>query len=199
MAAKKQYASVSEVLRDAAPDKAFRKEFDEHISERQLIKRLIALRAARGLSQRDIAEKIGCTQSRLSKLENSKDADIKLGDLKAFADAVGCDLPAWPLPRDMKPTDEVKYHTVAIMKNMDELSQLAKSDEKIAEGVARFFFELFVNFSLMLGDSAKRLPCRSDDSPYFDVRLDCDCGDTSDPPRDACNEVDAGRLAQPAS
>jgi len=191
MAAKKQYSSVSEVLRDAAPDKAFLKEFDEHIAERQLIKRLIALRAARGLSQRDIAEKIGCTQSRLSKLENSKDADIKLGDLREYAAAVGCELLVGPLPRDMKPTYKVKCHTAAIMKSMDDLAHLAKSDKEIAEGVGDFFHELVVNFVLRLRDSAKRLPRRSDDLPYFDVRLDCERLDTSDPARNAYNEADA--------
>ena len=197
--AKKQYKTVSELVHDIAPDDEFRAAFDARIADRALIKELLALRAARGLSQKDIAESIGCSQSRISKLENAKDADARLGDLRAYAAAVGCDLPAWPVSRDMKPTDKVKCHAFAIKKHMDDLAALAKSDEKITEGVARFFYDLFVNFTLMLGDSAKRLPRRSDDSPYFDLQLDCDCCDASDPPGHACIEADAGLSAKAVS
>ena len=171
MADKKQYASVSDALRDVAPDDAFQADFDQHVAERRLIKELLILRAARGLSQHDVAGFIGCSQGRISKLENAKDADVRFGYLQEYADAVGCDLVAQPVPRDMKPVDKVKGLTFAIKRHMDDLAQLAKTDEKIASGVAGFFHELFVNFTLMLGDSAKQLPRRSDESPYFDLQL----------------------------
>jgi len=167
----KQYASVSDVLRDVAPDNAFRAEFDQRIAARRLIKELLALRGARGLSQRNIADHIGCTQSRISKLENAKDADVRFGDLRAYADAVGCELAAQPMPREMEPVDKVKCHFHAIKEHMDDLAQLARLDEKIAGGVAAFFGECFLNFSLMLGDSARRLPPRSDALPYFRIEI----------------------------
>ena len=169
--ATKQCASVSEVLRDIAPDDAFQAEFDQRVAERRLIKELLVLRAARGLSQRNIAEHIGCTQSRISKLENAKDADVRFGDLQAYADAVGCDLAVEPVPRELEPVDRVKCHAVAIKKHMDDLAQLARSDEKIAEGVAAFFGECFLNVTLMLCDSATRLPLRPDSSPYFRIQI----------------------------
>lgn len=61
-------------------------------NEQPLMNELIAVRDAKGLSQKDIAETVGCTQSRISKLENAKDVDVRLGDLRAYANAVGCDL-----------------------------------------------------------------------------------------------------------
>ena len=103
MADKKQYTSVSDVLRDVAPDDAFQADFDQHVAERRLIKELLALRAVRGLSQREVADFIGCSQGRISKLENAKDADVRFGYLQEYADALGCDLMAQPVPRDMKP------------------------------------------------------------------------------------------------
>ncbi len=171
MADKQQYSSVSEVLRDIAPDDAFQAEFDQHVAERRLIKELLALRAARGLSQRNVADHIGCTQSRISKLEYAKDADVRFGDLRAYADAVGCDLAAQPIPRELQPVDKVKCHVHAIKEHMNDLARLARSDEKIAKGVAGFFGECFLNFSLMLGDSARRLPLCSDASPYFRIEI----------------------------
>jgi transcriptional regulator with XRE-family HTH domain len=136
-----------------------------------LVKYLLGLRAVKGLSQKDIAEAIGCSQSRVSKLESAKDDDVRLGDLKAYATAVGCDLIAHPIPRDIKPVDKVKCHALAIKQNMDKLAELARSDEKIAEGVAAFFYECFVNVFFMMGDSAKRLPLRPDALPYFQINV----------------------------
>lgn len=88
MGEKKQYTSVSEVLGDIAPDKNFRAEFDEHIASRRIIKQLISLRAVQGLSQKDIAKKLACTQGYISKLENGRDSMAKLGDLQSFAEAL---------------------------------------------------------------------------------------------------------------
>ncbi len=196
--AKKQYASVSQLIRDIAPTDEFRDEFEARIKSRTVIKRLLAMRAVRGLSQEDVAQRMDCSQSRISKLENGKDADARLGDLQAYADAVGCDLSAWPVPRDMKPTDKVKRHAFAIKKHMDDMAKLAKSDENIAEGVGRFFYSLFVNFTLMIGDSAKNLPRRPDDLPYFDIiQLDGDTDAPSDASRPDCI-VERPELCAPA-
>lgn len=180
MARQKQYTSVSEVISDIAPDESLRAELDARIADRKLIKYLLGLRAVKGLSQQDIAKAVGCSQSRISKFENAKDDDVRLGDLKAYAKAVGCDLVAHPIPRDMKPVDKVKCHAVAIKRNTDELAQLAQSDENIAEGVAAFFYECLVKVILMLGDSAKRLPLRSDASPYFRIDINRIEDDSSD-------------------
>jgi len=171
MANRKQYTSVSELVRDMAPDPEFRAAFDGRVARRKLVKELLAMRAVRGLSQQDIAQKLDCTQSRISKLENTSDDDIRVGDLRAYAEAVGCELAVCPIPRDMKPVDKVKCHAFAIKTHMDDLARLARSDEKIAEGVGGFFFELCVNFFRLLGDSEKLLPKRPNDLPYFDLQI----------------------------
>ena len=181
MAEQKQYSSVSEVIGDLAPDDSLSAELEARIASRKLIKYLLGLRAVKGLSQQDVAKEVGCSQSRISKLENAKDDDVRLGDLKAYAEAVGCDFVAHPIPRDMKPTDKVKYCAVAMKENMDKMAQLARSDEKIAEGVASFFLECYVNVILMLGESAKRLPLRPDASPYFKIDITTIENDASDP------------------
>ncbi len=186
MASKKKYTNVAELVRDTVPDEEFHAAFEEHVAQRKLIKRLVALRAARGMSQSDVAAKMACSQSRVSKLENATDEEMRLGDLRAYAKAVGCDLVACPIPHDMKPVDTVKYHTVTIKKHTDDLAELAKADESIAEGVAGFFFELFANFIWMLGDSAKRLPLRSDGTPRFRVKAKLEVDDDEKPPALPC-------------
>ena len=184
MANKRQYTRVSELVHDMAPDPEFGAAFDQRVARRRLIKELLAMRAVKGLSQQDIAGKLDCTQSRISKLESSTDDDIRLGDLRAYAEAVGCGLMVGAVPRDLKPVDKVKGHVFAIKKHTDDLAKLARSDEKIAEGVARFFFELVVNFSRLVGDSVKQLPKNSNDVPYFDFGLQVKVVEQEDRPSD---------------
>ena len=169
---KRRYTSVSGLLQDVAPDLETRVATEKRISSRRLVKQLLARRAVKGLSQQEIAQKLDCTQSRISKLESSSDDDIRLGDLRTYAEAVGCEFGYGIVPQDMKPVDKVKGHVFAIKTHMDDLSRLAQTDETIVTGVANFFFELFVNFARLVGSSAKLLPLAPDESPYFQVQID---------------------------
>ena len=82
--AKKQYKTVVEMARHVARDKAFSDKLQKRIAERKVVKQLVALRSAKGLSQADIAKAMGCTQSRISKLESGVDNDLRLGDLENY-------------------------------------------------------------------------------------------------------------------
>jgi transcriptional regulator with XRE-family HTH domain len=47
---------------------------------------------AAGLTQAQMAAKLRCSQSRISKIEDSQDADLSLGDIQAYARIVGLKL-----------------------------------------------------------------------------------------------------------
>src|ERR1700726_538855 len=88
VAQNRQYDDVVAMVQDLLGE-SFAEELRDGIARRRLVKRLFVLRSAQGLSQSDIAEKMGCTQSRISKLESGSDADLRLGDLQTYADALG--------------------------------------------------------------------------------------------------------------
>ena len=58
----------------------------------RLVDQLILARVAAGLTQGQLAAKLRCSQSRISKMEDSEDAELSLGDLKEYASAVGLKL-----------------------------------------------------------------------------------------------------------
>ncbi len=58
----------------------------------RLIDQLIIARVAAGLTQAQMAAKFRCSQSRISKIEDSQDADLSLGDIQAYARIVGLKL-----------------------------------------------------------------------------------------------------------
>jgi predicted XRE-type DNA-binding protein len=58
----------------------------------KLIDQLILARVASNLTQAQMAAKLRCSQSRISKIEDSQDADLSLGDIHAYARIVGLKL-----------------------------------------------------------------------------------------------------------
>ena len=107
---KAEYTSVAEMVRSVSDDPQFADEFDRRVNSRRLVKHLFALRSAEGLSQKDIADRIGCSQSRISKLESGNDDDLRLADLAAYLRALGLDLCAQV--RQMLGAMHVEVHRV---------------------------------------------------------------------------------------
>ena len=84
---KRRFTNVVDLVRDLV-DEEFAHELEEQIAARTVLKSLIAQRVVRNISQEDIAQRLGCTASRVSKLENSRDSDLTLGELAAYASAL---------------------------------------------------------------------------------------------------------------
>ena len=82
------YRSVDEMLRGHG----YRRVADavrQLSAKTKLIDQVILARVAAGLTQSQMAAKLRCSQSRISKIEDSQDADLSLGDIQAYARIVG--------------------------------------------------------------------------------------------------------------
>lgn len=155
MSKKKQYRSVTEMVRATADDPAFATGVERKISERNVINFLMGLRAAAGLSQSEIAAKMKCTQSRISKLENGKDDDLRIGDFHAYAEALGLELTIVLEKEGRTVVDEVKHHAFAIKRCLNRLAELAAKDETIAKGVRGFIGEAAYNLARIVEDAVR--------------------------------------------
>ena len=90
-ASARTYRSVDEMLRGHG----YRRVADavRQLSiKTKLIDQLILARVASNLTQSQMAGKLRCSQSRISKIEDSQDADLSLGDIQAYARIVGLKL-----------------------------------------------------------------------------------------------------------
>lgn len=85
----RRYASVSDLLLKEAGSAEVRTEISSLNARTAVVRQLAALRARAGMTQADLAQKIGCTQSRISKIEASKDEDITLGVIDDYVQATG--------------------------------------------------------------------------------------------------------------
>lgn len=188
--ARRTYTSVSEMLADLAPDQDIQKEYAEHSAARAVISHLMALRAIKGMTQQDIADHMRCTQGRVSKLENSFDADLRLGDVDDYAAALGCAVGITITPKRQNCMDRIKYHAFQIADELEHMTTLAETDDAMVEGVAHAHLETLVNMVRLVAESASTLPCRSETQrPY--LRIDIRSAELLDDP-DPC-ETDTAR------
>ncbi len=165
----KRYKTVSEMIRQLSEDKEFGDKFDRQISGQTLSKTLFAMRCSMGITQSEIASKMNCTQSRISKLEKSGVDAIKVSDLIAYAQALGLNL-SISFHKEMTSVESVRFHALQIKKHLDYLADLSHRDDDIFKGVKDFYSEYLVNILRLFKQSVEKLPKESvQKGPVFEV------------------------------
>jgi len=153
------------MVRNLSDDREFADAFSKRLSGRCLIKILTVLRTREGLSQAELADKLGCKQSKVSKMESGDDADLRFGDLVNFTGAVGHEMRILLVPEGQSLVDEVKMHAFIIKRFLDRLVSLAGEDNEIVEGVADFLEEATFNLTRMVKKAAAALPPLPEEPP----------------------------------
>ena len=154
----KRYTSTEDMLSASGLDDSLRDQIRDRIESRQIIKKLLALRVRQGKSQRDIADAFGCTQSRISKLENGTDEEIRLGDLVRYFQSLDHGLSLFIAKSEWGAMDQIKYHAFEIKRCLTRLVELVQDDPKIGKGVANAHFKTLADVAKIIIDSAKTLP-----------------------------------------
>lgn len=182
---KKRFADVSEMIDSVSDDSSFNEEIQKRIASRQIIKSLVAMRASQGVSQSAIADELGCTQSRISKIENGFDDDLSLRDFSAYARVLGREVHIHCPKRGEGLVDRVKYHAFQMRDALLSLVKLAHRDDKIVEGVAKLHVEAFLNIMHFLQETSSKLPpCPDSGQPYIRI-VSCESeDDASESPGD---------------
>ena len=62
------------------------------MNARRVIGRLIAIRIVKSISQRELAYRAGLSPAKVSRIECSYDADLRLADIQSYVKALGVDL-----------------------------------------------------------------------------------------------------------
>ena len=78
---------------------AFQAQVEEELAAINVAQDLVALRESRGLSQVQLAERLGVTQSAIAQLESAQPKNVELRTLVRVATALGADLDVSIRPR----------------------------------------------------------------------------------------------------
>jgi len=191
--------SVLDMIREIDDDD-FAAELETILAERRILKSLIAMRIAAGVSQGDIADKLGCSQSRVSKLERANDGDLKLDELAAYGAATGREFEIIGHRKGSTPVDRVKAYVFCIRRELQFVASLVKGDQSMAQGVSAFIGEALFNVVKAMKDAAKTLPKRPPITMELDAdELDDDCPTDPAPSRKRATRKRKGEAVPAAS
>ena len=154
---RKLYKNVKEMINDVSSDASFTNLLSKEINEKRIAKFLFYLRCQNNLTQKQMAEKIGCTQSKISKIESAYNTELSVQDLMDYGKAINLQLEVGYRRPSVKIVDLIKYHALKIKQLFDQLTDLAKDDKDLNEAIAKFHLEAFWNIDKIIKGSFARL------------------------------------------
>lgn len=117
----KQFKNVADLITGLSEDENFKKNAVKQISENGLGKFLAFLRCEHRLTQGELAEKIGCTQGRISKIESAKDENLSIKDFIDYGNALGLELEMGFRSKKMRWVEALKNVPTMILDSMAKL------------------------------------------------------------------------------
>lgn len=154
----KQFKNVNELIQSLSEDESFKKDAIKQISENGVGKFLSFLRCNHRLTQKELADKIGCSQGRISKIESSKDDALSMKDFIDYGNALGLEVEIGFRSKNMKWVDMVKYHAFQMQKYLNRIVRVAKEDKALEEGALNFCFETLKNVPVLILNCMSKLP-----------------------------------------
>ena len=141
----KRVTSGLEMVRDTASDENFQDKSDGHPADDGVSRTLADLRCSRDLTQAELAKRAGCTQSKISRIENSYDDRLKLEDLAIYARAFNMQV-SIDFARESSTTDATERLARQIRNGLDEVAEKVEhevaSDERVGESYESFLFDM---------------------------------------------------------
>jgi transcriptional regulator with XRE-family HTH domain len=155
----KRFASVSALVKATLEDKGQAEAICQKIAGAQIVNAMIRTRAAAGMTQADVAQKMSCTQSAVSKLEHSSDADLTLQDIASYLRATGGRLNIG-VGKQPSRVERIKELATGLKHELEALADLSsKSDDpSIRQSINGFFGEAWFKLFSILCTTTSKLP-----------------------------------------
>jgi len=164
----RRYASVLDMLKNEGVSSEICQQVETLNAETKVVRRLVLLRTQAGLTQSDLAKKIGCTQSRISKVEASKDIDLTLGAIRDYVKATNGRI-NFGFGMPVNHVQAVKAHAFSIKRHLELLADIAKKHDELEPHIQGFFGEAFFNILGILSECHEQMPNSA--RPEFEMSL----------------------------
>lgn len=140
----------------------------EHAEATAIVNALEGIRVRKGLRQKDVAERMKVSESTVSRFEDSRDEDLRVGDLVKYAGAVGMKLTLFMEDPSLPAAEQIKHCVFIISDLLQKLTDLAKKhhdDPAIVNGINAFRSEVLFNFFTQYLKSEERVRTVFTNSP----------------------------------
>jgi len=153
--------TASSVIAELCDDNSIARDVEARMSQTKFVSMLTEARARKGMTQKDIAAKIGTSVSKVSRFEASNDDDLRIGDAKDYLNALDLEASIAFFDKSMPTTNQIKHYIFEIEKLLTHLTSIAKTcddDRQIVDGISRFRGEVLYNFMIKYIMSGKDFP-----------------------------------------
>lgn len=162
----RRYDSVQELMAGESVSHEVRSAVAHLDKETRIVDNLVQMRKAAGLTQQQLAEKLGKTQGAISKMESSKDSEITLEEMRSYCQATNQKIMLC-IGTPMNHVESVKWHAFGIKEHLSLLAHMAHADEDMKQAIQAFFGEAFFNILTILGKCQEEMP----NSKEVEVRI----------------------------
>ena len=149
MAKKRRFTSVGDAVAFLAEDDAVRKEVEEEVGNSRIVDNLLQLRVGKGVTQRELAERMGCDPSKISRMEAGNDLQLKMGDVLQYLSALGVTMSLFFEDTSLPAAGQIKPHVYAIQEQLGKLVEIARQvdgDEEIITKIHAFCGDVLFDF-----------------------------------------------------
>lgn len=126
----RRYGSVAELMSGECVPKEVQDMVTELGRETQLTKQLARMRLSAGMTQEQLAEKMGCSQSCISKWESGRDEELDIQTLLGYSKATGKRI-ALLIGTPFKHVEAINLHLSALQKRLLALAALAHENGEL--------------------------------------------------------------------
>jgi transcriptional regulator with XRE-family HTH domain len=133
---------------------------EKEIAQSWIVNKLLQIRIDKELSQKELAQKMGCDPSKISRMEAGNDLQLKIGDIAQYASALGIQINMVFEDTTLPVAEQIKCSVFSIHEKLEQLVGLAKQvdgDEAIINAINSFYKEVLFNFLVRFKDSHEKL------------------------------------------
>jgi transcriptional regulator with XRE-family HTH domain len=153
----RQYESIQALMRGEGISKEIQQAVKELERETHLTKQLACMRAAAGLTQEQLAEKLQCSQSCISKWEAGRDEDLEIRTIRAYSDATNQRI-GLLIGKPLNHVEAINLHLSAMQRRLLALAALAREHDELESGINAFFAEACLNIFAILAKCQAQMP-----------------------------------------
>jgi transcriptional regulator with XRE-family HTH domain len=163
----RRYSSVADLLRGQNVCEKMQEDVASRSDEKKIATLLASMRAQAGMTQEELAEKIGRTQGSVSKIENTPDRDITLGIIQDYSKATAHRV-SFTCGKPMNHVEAVKNNAFSMRRHLEALASIAQKHDELQPHIQGFFGEAFFNIMTILSECQNQMPKTRED---FEILL----------------------------